>query len=454
MCKQPRLLGKLEPMQTPSSHSTGSVPGSFSGHRREFLYVGLLGGLGLTLPQLLRMEASAAKGGAPAAKAKSVIHIFLQGGIAHHESFDPKPNATADYRGPFGSVATSVPGVHFGELFRRTAQVADKTAVIRSMTHGEAAHERGVHNMFTGYRPSPAINYPSMGAVVSHELGVRKDLPPYVIVPNAVEHSGTGYLSSAYGPFGLGSDPANANFAVRDLSLPNGLSQERFNRRRSLLQSVDSHFRSMESSDALDAMDDFYQRAYGMISSQEAREAFALDQEPDKLRDEYGRNQAGQRLLMARRLVESGVRFVSVLYGGWDHHNNIHSGFRNLAPNLDQALARLIRDLDDRGRLDETLVLVSTEFGRTPRLNSTNGRDHWPRVFSVMMAGGGVKGGAVYGASDALGADVDSNPVSPEDLARTVYHQLGIDASKRLMAAGDRPIDIVNGGRVVQEILA
>lgn len=440
-------------MNAPQSKTAPESPRLFAGPRREFLYAGLLGGLGLTLPQFLRMEAAAAASGGPAAKAKSVIHIFLQGGIAHHESFDPKPNATADYRGPFGSVSTSVPGVHFGEMFRHTARVADKTAVIRSMTHGEAAHERGVHNMFTGYRPSPAINYPSMGAVVSHELGGRNDLPPYVIVPNAVEHSGTGYLSSAYGPFGLGSDPARSDFTVRDLNLPRGLSEERFNRRRSLLQTVDSHFRSMESSDALDAMDEFYQRAYGMISSPEARAAFDLDQESAKLRDEYGRNQAGQRFLLARRLVESGVRFVSVLYGGWDHHNNIHAGFRNLAPNLDQALARLIRDLDDRGMLDETLVLVSSEFGRTPRINSSNGRDHWPRVFSVMLAGGGVQGGAIYGASDALGADVDSNPVSPEDLAKTVYHQLGIDATKRLMASGDRPIDIVNGGRVVHEVL-
>ena len=422
--------------------------------RREFLFVGLVGGLGLTLPKYLQMEAQAAAAGAPSAKAKSVIHIFLPGGIAHHESFDPKPNATADYRGPFGSVDTNVPGVRFGEQFSHTAKVADKMSVIRAMTHGEAAHERGVHNMFTGYRPSPAINYPSMGSVVSHELGVRNDLPPYVMVPNPIEHSGTGYLSSAYGPFGLGSDPANANFSVRDLNLPNGLTEERFARRRSLLETVDNHFRSVESADALDAMDSFYDRAYSMISSQDAREAFALDKEDDKLRDEYGRNQAGQRFLLARRLVESGVRFVSVTYGGWDHHSNIHSGISRLAPDLDRALARLIRDLDDRGMLEETLVLVSTEFGRTPRINATNGRDHWPRVFSVALAGGGVQGGTVHGASDALGADVDSDPVTPEDLAKTVYHQLGIDATKRLMAPGDRPIDIVHGGRVVQEILS
>lgn len=422
--------------------------------RREFLFVGLVGGLGLSLPKFLQMEAQAAASGAPSAKAKSVIHIFLPGGIAHHESFDPKPNATADYRGPFGSVETNVTGVRFGEHFAHTAKVADKMAVIRSMTHGEAAHERGVHNMFTGYRPSPAITYPSMGSVVSHELGVRNDLPPYVIVPNPIEHSGTGYLSSAYGPFGLGSDPANANFSVRDLNLPNGLTEERFARRRSLLETVDNHFRSLESSDALDAMDSFYDRAYSMISSQDAREAFALDAEPDQLRDEYGRNQAGQRFLLARRLVEAGVRFVSVTYGGWDHHGNIHSGFSRLAPDLDRALARLIRDLDDRGMLEETLVLVSTEFGRTPRINATNGRDHWPRVFSVALAGGGTQGGTVYGASDALGADLDSNPVTPEDLAKTVYSQLGIDATKRLMAPGDRPIDIVHGGRVVQEILS
>lgn len=430
--------------------------------RREFLYAGLAGGLGLSLPNLLRLEAGLTIPDVPKveAKADAVIHIYLPGGIAHQESWDPKPFASADYRGPLTPVKTNLPGVYFGEHFAKTAAIADKLTIIRSMTHGEAAHERGTHNMFTGYRPSPAIKFPSFGSVVSHELGVKNSLPPYVCVPQAFggvaggESMGTGYLSTAYGPFSLGSDPAQSNFAVRDLALPKDVTEQRFNRRRGLLDAVDAHFSSLEKSDALTAMDSFYQAAYGLVSSQKAREAFDLNAETPKLRDEYGRNQAGQRLLLARRLVESGVRLVTVTYGGWDHHSDIKNGFKNNAPNFDVAYARLIQDLDDRGMLDRTLVMVSSEFGRTPKINSTNGRDHYPRVFSVALAGGGVKRGMVYGSSDALGGEPDADPVSPESLAKTMYRLMGINAEKRLMADGGRPIDIVNGGEVIEGILA
>ncbi|MFT5413533.1 MAG: hypothetical protein ACI9NC_006288, partial [Verrucomicrobiales bacterium] len=354
-----------------------------------------------------------------------------------------------------GTIKTKVAGQRFGELFKNIAQVSDKITVINSMTHGEAAHERGVHNMFTGYRPSPALTYPSIGSVVSHEFGPRKNLPPYVAIPSvANEHAGSGYLSSAYGPFSLGNDPANQGFSVRDLSLPKGIDDKRFERRRSLLQTVDDHFKSLEESDALDAMDTFYQRAYGLISSKEAREAFNIEAEDAKLRDEYGRNQAGQRMILARRLVEGGVRFVSMTYGGWDHHDNVKNGFQQQVPAFDVALARLIRDLDDRGLLDSTLVMVSSEFGRTPKINKTAGRDHWPKVFSTMLAGGGVKRGSVYGLSDSLAAEPEENPVSPEDLAATIYNQLGINSDKELMAPGGRPIEIVDGGKVIKELLA
>ncbi len=421
------------------------------------MHVGLLGGLGLTLPQLLRLEAEAAqkhyesKEGA----AKSVIHIFLPGGMAQQESWDPKPYSPIEYRGPMGSVDTKITGVRFGEMFKHTAGVSDKLVVLNSLTHGEAAHERGVHNMFTGYRPSPALSYPSLGSVVSHEFGPRANLPPYVCVPNQPnEFAGSGYLSSAFGPFSLGNDPANGKFTVRDLSLPGGIDEGRFAKRRSLLETVDAHFKEAEKSDALDAMDTFYQRAYGLISSQQAREAFDINKEPAKLRDEYGRNQAGQRLLMARRLVEAGVRFVSVTYGGWDHHDNVKNGFQRQAPALDVAFARLIRDLDERGLLDSTLVMLTSEFGRTPKINKTAGRDHWPKVFSGLLAGGGLGKGLVYGKSDSLAAEPEEDPVSPEDLATTVYNQLGIVADKELMAPGDRPIEIVDGGKVISDILA
>ena len=425
--------------------------------RRDFLYVGMAGSLGLTLPDLLRLQAAPVIPEVESFKAvaDSVIHIYLPGGMAQHESWDPKPFASPEYRGPYTPIKTSIPGEYVGEKFQNIAKIMNKLTVIRSMTHGEAAHERGTHNMFTGYRPSPAIKFPSFGSVVSHELGIRNSLPPYVVVPNvSIPEQGTGYMSSAFGPFALGSDPADKGFTVRDLLSPKEIDQKRFDRRRSLLGTVDDHFKNAEKSDAISAMDSFYQSAYNLISSSQAREAFDLTKETDKLRDEYGRNTAGQRFLLARRLVEAGVRMVSVTYGGWDHHSNIKGAFDGQAPNFDQAFARLIRDLDERGMLKRTLVMVSSEFGRTPKINGTNGRDHWPRVFSVAFAGGGMKEGYIHGASDALGSEPDRDAVGPEDIAKTMYRLLGINGEKRLMSDGNRPIDIVNGGRIMSELLA
>ena len=425
--------------------------------RRGFLQVGLLGGLGLTLPQFLKMEAKGAQKDYKTREgvAKSVIQIFLPGGMAHQESWDPKPYAPSEYRGPFSPINTTIKGEKFSQYLKATAKVADKMTIIRSMAHGEAAHERGTHNMFTGYKPSPALEYPSMGAVVAHELGVRNSLPPYVCVPNVPnEFANSGYLSSAYGPFAIGADPSRADFKVRDLNLPGGVDDKRFSRRRSLLETVDNHFRELEKSDALDSMDAFYQHAYSLISSQEAREAFNLKAEPEPLRQKYGMNQPGQRMLLARRLVEAGTRFVSLTAGGWDHHDNIKNAMSKTLPPVDQALATLISDLDERGLLDSTLVMVTSEFGRTPKINATGGRDHWPRVFSVALAGGGTHRGMIYGSSDALGAEPEEDRVEIEDLATTVYNQLGITGDKELMSPGDRPIEIVDGGNVIDGILA
>jgi hypothetical protein len=425
-------------------------------NRREFLFVGLVGTLGLTLPKAL--QASPKQGGnlvGKAGQAKSVIQIYLPGGMAHQESWDPKIGSPVEYRGPLGTVKTKLEGVYFSEHLKNTAQIADKLTVIRSMTHGEAAHERGTHNMFTGYRPSPALQFPSFGSVVSHELGSRENLPPYVCIPSMPNtFAGTGYLGSAYGPFSLGNDPANGNFSVRDLTLPKGVTDQRFEQRRSMREAVDAHFSSLEKSDALDGMDSFYQRAYAMVSSEKARDAFSIDKENAKIRDEYGRNTAGQRMLLARRLVESGVRFVSLTYGGWDHHDNIKGAMDRTMPQFDQAFARLIRDLDERGMLDSTLVMVTSEFGRTPMINKTAGRDHWPKVFSIAMAGGGIKRGLVYGSSDPTGAEPDEDPVSVQSYAKTVYNQIGIDGDKELIAPGARPIEIVDGGEVIKELLA
>ena len=421
-------------------------------NRREFLYVGLVGSLGLSLGNLFKLQAQSA---APNPKAQSVINIFLPGGLAAQESFDPKLLAPIEYRGPLGTVKTRLEGVYFSESLRRTGQIADKLCVVRSMTHGEADHDRGTHNMFTGWRPSPAIVYPSMGSIVSHELGSRNDLPPYVCVPNQPNsYAGTGYLGSAFGPFSLGSDPADRGFKVRDLSLPAGVDNARFERRRAMRAAVDYHFSTLEHSDALDGMDSFYERAYSMISSEKARAAFSIGDEPQKIRDEYGMNEAGQRMLLARRLVEAGVRFVSLTYGGWDHHDRIRDGVVRQMPAFDQAFATLIEDLNQRGLLDTTLVMVTTEFGRTPKINSTGGRDHYPKVFSIVLAGGGIQRGRVHGSTDPTGGEPDTDPLTVPDYAATVFHLLGIDFEKTLLSPGDRPVKIVKDGEVAKALLA
>ncbi len=423
--------------------------------RRDMLTVGALGGL--TLADLLRLRSvygDQKQYDFIPAKAESVIHVFLPGGMAHQESWDPKPYSPLEYRGEMGTIKTNT-GEVVGQVLPNLAQCADKITIIRSMTHGEAAHERGTHNMFTGYKPSPALIYPSFGSVVSHEYGPRNNLPPYICIPNRPnEFAGSGYLSSSYAPFSLGADPANNGFKVQDLSMPGGVDVDRFARRRSALESVNEYFASRHNADAVTAMDSFYERAYSLISSDKAREAFDIEKEDAAMRDRYGRNQAGQRLLLARRLVEAGARFVSLTYGGWDMHTQITNGFRQAMPPLDQALAALINDLDSRGLLDTTLIMVSSEFGRTPKINADAGRDHWPKVFSVMLAGGGIKRGLIYGTSDPTASEPDSDPVSPENLATTVYHLLGIVADKELMAPGDRPIEIVDGGKVIKELLA
>ena len=432
--------------------------------RRNVLTVGAVGGLGLSLTDFFRIQA--ARAAVPAGSgekqfqsvegtAKSVIFIFLPGGMAQQESFDPKPHAPLEYRGPLDSIETSLTGVRFSSLFEKTAKIADKLTVIRSLTHGEAAHERGVHNMFTGYRPSPALRYPSMGSVVSQEFGPRNHLPPYVLVPKVPnEFAGSGYLSSAHAGFSLGSDPAKRDYRVRDLSLPKNVDMQRFEKRRKLLDIVNDHFRQRENSDAMDAMDSFYGKAFSLISSKEAREAFDISKESSKLRARYGRNEYGARMLIGRRLVEAGVRFVSLTCGGWDHHQNIESAMKAKAPLFDRAFSTLIEDLSERGLLDSTLVCVTSEFGRSPKINAQGGRDHWPKVFSNLLAGGGIRQGHVFGSSNATASEPAEDPLSVEDWATTIYHCLGINANKELMAPGGRPIEIVEGGRVRSDLLA
>ena len=442
--------------------------------RRSFIQVGLLGSLGLSLPDLFRIRARAGEvrpanfvPGRPEGPARSVIQIILPGGLAHQESWDPKPEAPIEYRGPLGVVKTKIPGIVFSENLSHTAQIADKITVVRSITGHIPDHAQATYQMFTGYLPTPAILHPSVGAVVSQTFGPRNNLPAYVGVPNVPSAAGAGYLSSKFGAFELGVDPGQKNFQVRDISLPKGITDERFERRRTAREALEDHFRTLESNAAeLDAMGEFYQQAYKLISSPQARKAFSLDGEPDsmtKLYGEYRNPRGGQiigigrQLMLARRLVEAGVRLVTVMYNGtegWDNHVRVKEAVSNGMPAFDHAFAGLIADLDQRGLLDSTLVMVTSEFGRSPKVNETAGRDHWARVYSQVLAGGGIARGQIYGASNATASEPDRDPVTVESYLATVYHQLGINSEDRLLAPGGRPIDIVRDGRFVQGLLS
>lgn len=453
-------------MNTPQPGTWHADPAHFARpSRRDLIRVGTVAGLGLTLGDVLKLEAAQPAGKKAEAKTKSVIHVYLQGGFAHMDSFDPKPDAPAEYRGILGTVQTKLAGVRFSEHMAKCAEVADKMTVVRSMTHTEVDHSRGEHSMFTGYRPSPALTYPSMGSVTAHELGVRNDMPPYIVVPTAgSQYLGSGYLSNQYGPFALGTDPGRPGFAVRDLSLAKGVDDARFAARKEWKELVDDHFAKTEREDGLAAMDSFYQRAYGMLSSPTVKAAFSLKDETEETKKLYGmaglsgplafRNGGAARFLIARRLVEAGARFVSVTFGSWDTHAYHYRGIEAQMPVLDIALAGLVTDLDRRGLLDDTLIVVNSEFGRTPKVNAGGGRDHWPRVFSLVLAGGGVKRGQVYGASDALAAEPKQSALGIEDYAHTLYHLLGVDARKDLMSPGNRPQQIVMNGKVVKDLLA
>lgn len=442
--------------------------------RRSFIQVGLLGGMGLSLPDLFRINARAGEVRIPGSSigkrqegpAKSAIQIILPGGLAHQESWDPKPDAPIEYRGPLGVVKTKIPGVVFSENLSHTAQIADKITVVRSITGHIPDHAQATYQMFTGYLPTPAIQHPSLGAVLSQEFGSRNNLPAYVGVPNVPAAGGTGYLSSKFGAFELGADPGQKNFQVRDITLPKGITDDRFERRRTAREALEDHFRTLESSPAeLDAMGEFYQQAYKLISSPVARKAFSLDGEPDSMTKLYGeyKNPRGgnvigiaRQLMLARRLVEAGVRLVTVMYNGtdgWDNHQRIKEAVGNGMPAFDHAFAGLIADLEQRGLLDSTLVMVTSEFGRTPKVNENAGRDHWARVYSQVLAGGGIARGQIYGSSNATASEPDSDPVTVENYLATVYHQLGINAEDRLLAPGGRPIDIVRDGKVVEGLI-
>ncbi len=421
--------------------------------RRAFLQASTLTGLGFGFGGLAApLRGRRTIGGA---RAQAVIQLHLAGGLSHLDTFDPKPEAPVEVRGPFGVVTSKLQGEPLSELLRGTAAIADKITVIRSMTHTEADHDRGTHRMLTGFQPSPALVYPSLGAVVAHELGGRNDMPPYVCIPAAGStFFGTGYLSAANAPFSVGDNPAARRFQVRDLGTPKDVDAIRSARRKQLRHDLDASFGDAATDDVLVASEEFYRQAYALIESPAARATFDLGKEPDVMKDRYGRHGAGMSSLLARRLVQGGSRYVVVSLSGFDHHTQIGRDLAARMNDVDQAFSALVADLDALGLLDQTLVLLTTEFGRTPRLNNDAGRDHWSRVFSVALAGGGVARGHLHGGSNAAGAEPERDPVQPADLAATVYSLLGIDPEKKLLAPGNRPIDLVRDGRVLREVLS
>lgn len=419
--------------------------------RRSFLQFGIAAPFGLSLDQCLQRWAVAA---ATAGDRKlSAIFIWLGGGPSHHDTFDPKPEAVAEIRGEYRPIATVVPGIRFAESVPHLARSMDRLAVIRSVTHADAAHEPGVALMQTGYGFRPGSNFPSMGAVVGFERRNRSQqngLPPHIAVPNG--DLGAGHLGGSYNPFRVGGNPNAKDFQVQDLSNPGGLSLEHIRRRHELLKQVNDDFRAQKKSDLQRSVDELGEQAFKLIVTPEARKAFDLTREPEAVRDRYGRTTVGQSLLMARRLIEADVPFVTVNDDEWDHHNAIYPRLKEKLPPVDQGLAALVADLAERGRLESTLVVMMGEFGRTPKINTTGGRDHWSRAFSVVLAGAGVRGGQVIGASDNEGAFPTDRPVAPADVAHSIYVLLGLDPNKELPTTSGRPVQIVRDGHFIREL--
>ncbi len=423
--------------------------------RRDFLRVGTLGALGLSLPALFRAEARGAT--ARKARAKSVILVYLGGGLSHHDSFDLKPEAPAEIRGKYRPIASSVTGLQVGELLPRLARIMHRLALVRSGAHNNDHHETATNWVLSGRFGSAFGDYPAMGAVVAHEVGFKGQLPPYVAVPRnpsfTWELGKSAYLGGRYESFKTG-DPNAKDFRVQDVAPPEPLDARRQTRRRSLLQTVDGLARQVHGNDQIATYDEFQQRAAALVLSKDARSAFAIDRDGEKLRDRYGRTTFGQSCLLARRLVERGVRFVTVNNGGWDHHAKIWDGLGRRLPEFDQGFSALIEDMDERGLLADTLVLAFGEFGRTPRINKDAGRDHWGPAASLLFAGAGVKRGLVLGQTDKQGAYVTKRPVAPADVACTVYEALGIDPHKWLMHPEGRPVEILDQGETVKELFA
>lgn len=423
--------------------------------RRDFLKAGFLGGAGLSLAGFLQL---AQAGEVRSAKAKSAIFVYLGGGPTHMDTFDLKPEAPAEYRGTFNPIKTNVPGVEICEHLPKLAQCADKFAILRGVSHTLGDHRQGTEYVNTGNRPLASIEYPGIGAVVTKELEAPRDLPPFVAIPNSPQRAG--FLGVQYAPLNTQASPqAGKPFSVRGIALGNGLTVAEVERRSNLLQDLDKTFASVEqNSQLLSGLDRFSEQAYNIITSKKAREAFDVSQESPKFTEPFGKEGFGQSCLLATRLVEAGVRFVTLSLGGWDTHadNFTRLKTRN-CPTLDTGLSALFNGLEQKGLLESTVVMVTGEFGRTPKINTRSaegGRDHYPRCMFMLMAGGGIRGGQVLGESDEKATMPANDGFSPDDVAATFYHALGIDHTKEYHTNTGRPITIVRDGQVIDKLFS
>lgn len=433
-------------------------------NRRDALRLGSVGLFGgLSLPRLFELEAKAAT--PTAGRAKSVIVLFLEGGPSTIDMWDLKPEAPAEIRGPYSPIATNVPGTFIGEHMPRCAKIADKYAIVRSHSHKDNGHSTGYHYCMTGYRPSFAdgqgggapVNplFPSLGSIVSRELGPRGNIPCYINLPDYMEAGGPGFYGPEHAPFVLETDPAQPDFEVRDLRLAPGVDGRRFEDRRKILAEIDKTAAAAPTADRRGVMGTYYEKAYQMITAPDARKAFDITAESDKTRERYGYTSLGQCALLARRLVEAGSRFIGIDNGSWDtHFSQFPSLKEDLMPSADMAFSALVTDLEERGLLDSTLVLMMGEMGRTPQINNRAGRDHWSMAQSIIWAGGGVKPGQVIGATDERAAYPTTEPFTVEDVLCTLFRQLGIDTTKTYYTPLGRPVPIVNGGRVIPGLMA
>src|SRR5262245_10156472 len=428
--------------------------------RRDCLRLGLAGFFGGGLVGALRSTALGAVN--PARHAKACILIWMDGGPSHYETFDPKPEAPQEFRGQFDAIATKTPGVQFSQNMRRLAATSDKFAVVRSIRHDQGNHGAGNHYMMTGAPPRIPVGcgafvsyHPSLGSAVARECGAPPGLPAYFSMPEMSRSGGPNFLGARYAPFVVEENPDNPNFRVRDVAIPRELTEGRFQGRKDLRKLVDRLQRIQDdaAADPVRDMDQFYEQGYSLVLSKEAQQAFDIHSEPTKTRERYGRNGFGQRALLARRLVEAGVPFITLYDGGWDHHTDLFNAYNKRMPAWDNTLATLIEDLSERGLLSTTLVIALGEFGRTPQIHKDAGRDHWSNAMSLLFAGGGTPGGQAVGATDAKGFAAIERVLSPENFVSTIYTKLGINPDKMYYTHEGRPVHLVSDPTPIRELM-